>query len=44
MQSVRLLTKEREEREIEEKFNSQKTEILAQAQELDSNAQEFKQK
>ena len=35
LQAVRLLQKEREEREIDDRFTSQKEEIIAKAKELD---------
>jgi hypothetical protein len=44
LQAVRLLQKEREERLVDEKFTTQKDEIIAKAKELDSEAHEFKSK
>ena len=41
LQAVRLLQKEREEREIDDRFTSQKEEIIAKAKELDQAKQEF---
>jgi len=43
LQAVRLLQKEREERMVDEKFTSQKEEIIAKAKDLDKEAREFKQ-
>ncbi len=42
MQAVRLLQKEREERETDEKFSTQKEDIIQQAQELERRKNEFK--
>ena len=41
LQAVRLLQKEREEREIDDRFTTQKEEIIAKAKELDQAKQEF---
>ena len=42
MQAVRLLQKEREERDTDENFTSQKEEIIARARELDAQRQKYK--
>ena len=41
LQAVRLLQKEREEREIDEKFTAQKEDIIQKAKQLDKDAKEF---
>jgi hypothetical protein len=41
MQAVRLLQKEREDRDIEERFNRQKEEIISKARNLDEEAKDF---
>jgi hypothetical protein len=41
MQAVRLLQKEREDRDIEERFNRQKEEIINKARNLDEEAKDF---
>ena len=41
LQAVRLLQKEREEREIDDKFTQQKEEIIAKAKDLDEAKKEF---
>ena len=41
LQAVRLLQKEREEREIDEEFTSWKEKIIAQAKELDEEKKQF---
>ncbi len=41
LQAVRLLQKEREEREIDDKFTAQKEDIIQKAKELDIAAKEF---
>jgi hypothetical protein len=38
---VRLLQKEREEREIDDKFTTQKEDIISKAKDLDKKAKEF---
>ena len=43
MQAVRLLQKEREERDTDENFTSQKEEIIARARELDAQRQKYKE-
>ena len=43
MQAVRLLQKEREERETDENFTKQKEDIIARARELDKERQKYKQ-
>lgn len=43
MQAVRLLQREREERETDEKFNSQKEQIIADAQKLELEKNKFKE-
>ena len=43
LQAVRLLQKEREEREIDERFNHQKEEIIAKAKQLDEEKKQFLQ-
>ena len=40
---LRLLQKEREEREIDERFNHQKEEIIAKAKQLDEEKKQFLQ-
>ena len=42
MQAVRLLQKEREERDTDENFTSQKEEIIARARDLDAQRQKYK--
>jgi len=42
LQAVRLLQKEREERDTDENFTSQKEEIIARARELDAQRQKYK--
>ncbi|CDW75696.1 gtp-binding protein [Stylonychia lemnae] len=42
LQAVRLLQKEREERETDDKFSTQKEDIIQQAQELERRKNEFK--
>jgi len=44
LQAVRLLQKEREEREIDDKFMGQKDEIIAKAKQLDEEAKQFTEK
>ena len=41
LQAVRLLQKEREEREIDDRFTQQKEEIIAKAKDLDEAKKEF---
>ena len=41
LQAVRLLQKEREEREIDEKFTAQKEDIIQKAKQLDKDAKDF---
>ena len=41
LQAVRLLQKEREEREIDDRFTKQKEEIIAKAKDLDEAKKEF---
>jgi len=41
MQAVRLLQKEREERDIDERFNRQKDEIISKAKQLDEEGKLF---
>jgi hypothetical protein len=41
LQAVRLLQKEREEREIDEKFTTQKEDIISKAKQLDVEAKMF---
>lgn len=41
MQAVRLLQKEREEREIDERFTSQKDDIISRAKQLDEEKKQF---
>ena len=41
LQAVRLLQKEREEREIDDKFTAQKEDIIQKAKELDIAAKDF---
>ncbi len=43
MQAVRLLQKEREERDIDEKFTNQKEVIIMDAQELEDKKNLFKE-
>lgn len=43
LQAVRLLQREREERETDEKFNSQKEKIIADAQKLENEKNKFKE-
>ena len=43
LQAVRLLQKEREERETDAKFTNQKEEIIERARELDKMREEFKE-
>lgn len=44
LQAVRLLQKEREEREVDDKFTTQKEEIIQKAKQLDQEAKHFYQK
>lgn len=44
LQAVRLLQKEREEREIDERFTSQKEDIIARAKQLDEEKKQFFEK
>ena len=44
LQAVRLLQKEREEREVDDKFTGQKEEIIQKAKQLDEEAKQFLQK
>ena len=44
LQAVRLLQKEREEREVDDKFTAQKEEIIQKAKQLDEEAKQFLQK
>ena len=41
LQAVRLLQKEREEREIDERFTSQKEDIISKAKQLDEEKKQF---
>merc|ERR1711957_520900 len=41
MQAVRLLQKEREERDIDDRFNRQKEDIIAKAKQLDDEGKQF---
>ena len=41
MQAVRLLQKEREERDIDDKFTRQKEEIISKAKQLDDEGKQF---
>lgn len=41
LQAVRLLQKEREEREIDERFTSQKDDIISRAKQLDEEKKHF---
>ena len=41
LQAVRMLQKEREEREIDERFTQQKEDIIAKAKDLDEAKKEF---
>jgi hypothetical protein len=41
LQAVRLLQKEREEREVDDKFTTQKEEIIQKAKQLDEEAKQF---
>lgn len=41
LQAVRLLQKEREERQIDERFTQQKEDIIAKAKELDDQKKQF---
>ena len=41
MQAVRLLQKEREERDIDDKFNKQKEDIISKAKQLDEEGKAF---
>ena len=43
LQAVRLLQREREERETDEKFNSQKEQIIQDAQKLEIEKNKFKE-
>ena len=42
LQAVRLLQKEREERETDENFTTQKEDIISKARELDAQRQKYK--
>ena len=42
LQAVRLLQKEREERDTDENFTTQKEDIIAKARELDKQRTEYK--
>jgi hypothetical protein len=44
LQAVRLLQKEREEREVDEKFTTQKEDIINKAKTLDEEAKNFVEK
>jgi hypothetical protein len=44
LQAVRLLQKEREEREVDEKFTTQKEDIILKAKTLDEEAKNFVEK
>jgi hypothetical protein len=41
MQAVRLLQKEREERDIDDRFTRQKEEIISKAKQLDDEGKQF---
>lgn len=43
LQAVRLLQKEREERDTDENFTTQKEDIIAKARELDKQRTEYKE-
>ena len=44
LQAVRLLQKEREERDIDERFTNQKEDIIARAKQLDEEKKQFYEK